>query len=317
MCCCLGFTYWHEFFVRSCNWEKGILTVYERVREPKKGFRKSDSWINNLWEHEKLCKKYIYEEGKHFPLAKSIERAEQILEHEKNIKEENGKKCFKCPCDFELYEGFTNNCEHTVRSLKTGKDESVQIFDLVYWKGGRGGCSCVPKCSKILRNTRLSRGPIYGFVEYLIDSICDFNQKRGGTCKLFEKLDHFFSKEDYINIGIEVFWGFIFCVLWWAVWELVLKCKKKKGKLSENNCKDERTIMRCNMGGFVLGLVLSVLLVFGFQFVSCHKIFLLVVEFALYLLLTFCSSNVLRNWRISKVRERHKKEENYGNEKEM
>ena len=301
--------------MKSCNWEKGTLTVYERVREPKKGFRKSDFWINNLWEEKKLCKKYIYEEGKYFPLAKSIERAEQILEHEKKMKE-NEKKWFKRLFDFELYEGFTNNCEHTVRSLKTGKSESLQIFDLVRCKGCRGGCSIVLKCFKILRYARLLRGPIFGSVEYPIDNICDFNQKRGRICKLFEKLDHFFSKEDYINIGIEVCWGFIFYVLWRAGWEILLWHQKKKGELTEDNYEDERMIMKWDMGGFVLGLGLSVLLVIGFQFASCHKIFLLVVEFALYILLTFCSSNALRNLGISKVRERHEKKEYKGNKKE-
>ena len=291
--------------MERCNWEKGTLTVYERVRIPeeKKGFRKSEFWINNLWDQEKLCKKYIYAKGEHLPLAISIKRAEWIVEKDRKKRKKNKMNLLR---NFELYEVFSNNCEHAVRGLKTGKDESLQIKEELYRKVRRRVCSCVPKCFKILTYVLQScRALIYASVELAIDNVCDFIEKRGRTCKLYEKLDAFGWKVDYINIAFEAVWGFLFCLLWWAMWELVLWNKERNGKLSKDNYEDECKIMRYDMLGFFLGLVASIFLVIGLHFVSCHKIFLLVVEFALYLLLTFCFSNMLRNWGISKVRKEH------------
>ena len=261
--------------------------MYERVRVPERGFRQDKLLLTDLWK-AKLCRKICHDKSNSFGTIER--RAEKIFQDEEEVDQKR------------KYNLWRNNCEHTARSLKTGKKESKQVKSCC--------CRWIPRCtcsicgkvirfgiSKLLRSIFL-----VGFTE-LADNSCNWLEKIVHvTCP--EKLE---TTMDFFTIVFELFSVIVFHLIYWIICIIVLKCEENKKRITGDNYKDEKRILRWDVAGSFVGAVIGVLVAIPLKFTGWHWLILFLCESVIVSLLGSYLSAVGSNLAFLGIRKRHEK----------
>ena len=140
-----GVLYWHEFFVKDVNEEGDVFTVVERNRFPERGMILN----RKIWREDllmkPLCRKFLYHE-QCLDFEKSMELAEAMKREHEEPKAKNCRQ--KIKKWWKRYNLCANNCEHTVRYMKTGRKESLQVAHFICFTIPSNLCSC---CGRFVR----------------------------------------------------------------------------------------------------------------------------------------------------------------------
>ena len=182
------------------------------------------------------------------------------------------------------YSLFFKNCEHTVRFLKTGKKESKQVP------------------GKILNLFESLLGPLPGKVLWPI--ITALAELCGDSV-----VNKVAPISDFLGFGAEVSTATLVVAISYFFNVMRLKSKLDKGKISEDNFKDLRTILRGRLGGLFAGSILGVLIVAILAWMGTSCVPTLVVTLILSVVLGHFGQFFGEWWANEKVRERN--EERY------
>ena len=247
--------------------------------------------LTDLWK-AKLCRKICHDKSNSFDTIEK--QAEKIIENEKDQK--------------RIYNLFCNNCEHTARSLKTGKKESKQVKDCC--------------CRWITRCTGSVCGKVIRFgVRKLVRSlfVVAFTELAKKACDWLEKIPHVTCPdktetiEDVFITGVELILVIVFHLIYWVICIIMLKYLKCNKRITEDNYKDENRILRWDVGGSFVGAVIGVLVVFALKFTGWHWAILLLCESIIVFLLGSYLSAVGKNFAFSGIRKRHEEEHEKSN----
>ena len=165
-----------------------------------------------------LCKKFVYDAC--LPLETSVKLADLLIE--------TGDK------DYDL---SIKNCEHTVRLLKTGTIESIQVEETVS-NIIRSLAAFSPKIGRFLAGAGAKSFLLF-FAERLGDSLCN-------RVAPFLDFKHF-GAEMIVSLII-----FSFLYLWNII---ELETQRDKGEISQENFEDLRTILRYTTFGEFVGWI--------------------------------------------------------------
>ena len=266
--------------------EGDVFTVVERNRCPNSGMNLDRKIWREDFLMKPLCRKFLYHE-QCLDFEKSMKLAEAMKREDEEVESE-------CCC--KRYCVCTNNCEHSVRYMKTGKKESLQVLDMFCCRCPKSICWFIGALIRLiifLIRMIKSRPVLNSSLNTLDSKICDLlGVTSCGT-------------HDWLAIVLGIGFAFVVALSTFFIY-VFIHCHKKnrsRSKISQDNFWVLNTIHLWESVGSFVGSIVGILLSYGLDHLVVSqfgksfavKILPAICEFCLILFFSYVSSFILRD----------------------